>query len=96
MKLSTEIVKSQFVHILLDGGHFRNVLQMQQEGSSQSSHGGYLCVNFTMRLDGAAILQTEAIKLSKVAHTSTAIMRKENTFVEVEKAMVNSVKAFWF
>lgn len=40
------------------------------------------------------MLQAGSIKLSKVANTSKAIVRKETIFVDVMKALVNYVRAF--
>lgn len=47
-----------------------------------------------MCLDGALILFAEALKLRKVATTSTAIVRKDKTFVDVVKKLVSYAGAF--
>lgn len=47
-----------------------------------------------MRRYGASIQHAETVKLSKVADTSTTILRRDMSFVDALKAMVNSSGAF--
>lgn len=88
------VVKSGLVLILLEAHHSWNAVHMTQEEGSYPWTDGHLGVNIIERRDGAVILQAEALLLSKVAITMTAIVRKEITFVDVMKALVTYGEGF--
>lgn len=67
---------------------------MLQEEGSHSCPNSYLCVNLITRRDQATILEAEPIKLRNVATTSTAIVKKQTTFLDVIEAWVNYTGAF--
>lgn len=55
---------------------------------------GNLYANIILRGDKGSILQVEAIELNKFATTSTGIVRKETTLLDVKKAPLNYTEAF--
>lgn len=67
---------------------------MLQEERGHTWTDGYLHLNLIIHQNGEAILQAEGIKLIEVAYTSTAIVRKEETFVDAMKALVKYAGSF--
>lgn len=71
-----KVVKSLVVFLWLRCCHRHNSVQMLREEGSHPSPNGHFRVNLITRPDGAKILQAEAVKLSKVANTLQALVRK--------------------
>lgn len=86
-------VVSEFVPIFLHVRHGENELLMLKEEGCHPKTGEHLGFNLTMRVDRAAILQAQAIKLSKVANISTSIVRNYGAFVRDYRRFVNLIKA---
>lgn len=89
-----KVVRSGFVPVFPKGHHRRNLMHMLQENAYHPGKDGYLFMNFVMHQERAVILQSEAFKLSKAADKSTAIMRKETTFVDLMNSSENCVGRF--
>lgn len=88
-----KIVKSTFVLVLLNSCHCRNDVSMLQEESGSPCPEGSFRLN-VMYGYWSAILQGEAIDLYTVTNTSTAIVGKGKTFVDVMKTLVIYAEAF--
>lgn len=81
------------VLILLDARTCHHAGHMLQEERDQLWTDGPLHGDIIMDGGLAAILRVEAIKLSKVAKTSTSIMIKVTMFVDMIKDLVGSFRA---
>lgn len=79
--------------IFLDACHPQNAVQMLQKKGCHFLTGHHLHLNFISN-EGTAISPGEAISLSKDSITSKAIVRKETTFLDEEKMLVNYTAAF--
>lgn len=76
------------------GHHFRRAIDMLKRESDFLQTGERFTARQIMRRDGLSIKHYEAVKFSKVANTSKAMVCKDTTFVNQINRLVTCAEAF--
>lgn len=86
--------RSGFVMVFLDRQLCQNAVRKFIKDDNLSSTDGQLYVHHILRLCGTVIQKADAIELRRVANTSTAIDRKDVSFVYIMEALVFNAGTF--
>lgn len=80
--------------VTMCGRHRHRANEMlKEEGSSCWTKEGF-CVDHVIRCSSVSIQEAEAMKLSQVENTTTAIIEREMSFVDIMKVLINYTGSF--
>lgn len=87
------VVKYSVNLIILDGWCWHDTVGILRKTSEHPWTASHLRMHLIMRQDGSHPNQAQVINLSKICNTSPALVRRDSTFVETMKALINYARA---